>query len=129
MAHNMKIFLFTIICLILFMLGWLSSSERNRAAFGSYGYTEQGQKFGVQIGSDRQNAIDFLINRGLIDISTLGFVKETSDDPQSCLGRKYANDTMVDILWDRSWRQGTICLASKSDVIVSVSWQYNMFAP
>lgn len=104
------------------------SNEWNRAALGTEGYIDEGSKFGIEIGSNTQDVITRLIDRGLVDAADIG-KNETHYNPQECHSRLYADDIEVRLLWDRSWRQGTICIASKSGVIVGVSWWYGMFQP
>lgn len=97
------------------------SNEWNRAAFGSIGYIEQGKKFGIIIGSPLTEKIEALKARG--------FIHELPTKKHSCFGRDYPENIKLDLIYDDSWRRGSICIGSKSGVITSINWRYDMFRP
>ncbi len=103
-------------------------SEWNRAAFGSQGYIEKGEKFSVKIGAIRVDVINHLTAQGLVNISTLG-IKETHYNPQSCHSHIYGDEYEVELWDDDSWRRGTICTAFIDEKLTRMSWWYGMFQP
>jgi hypothetical protein len=108
-----------VIVLLLFVLG----SERNRAALfiNSDGYIEQGKKFGVEIGSPLATGVQQLISNGL------KLYSET--DGGVCASRQFEPDYTLTVFSDRSWRKGGVCLISKEQKIIAISWSYNPFTP
>jgi len=100
-------------------VGLFLSNERNRAAFGSTGNIEVGKKFGVAVGDIREDAI--------LHLKKLGLETAIFPNRQSCLGIIYDEDIRINILQDNSWRQGTVCIASKNEIVISLSWHYSFF--
>jgi len=104
------------------------SNEWNRAAFGVRDYIEKGEKFGISIGSGKNEVIDHLAAHGLVDGTTLG-ANETHYDPQNCHSHEYKDEYEVQIWDDHSWRQGVICVAFLDGKLARMSWIYGMFQP
>lgn len=104
------------------------SNEWNRAAWGSRGYIENGTKFGLSIGENKQKVIDYLTDKGLTDGTTLG-ANYTDYNPQQCLGRIYRDEYEVQIWDDNSWRRGIICVAFLDEKLIRLNWEYGMFQP
>lgn len=104
------------------------SSEWNRAAFGSKGSIEQGEKFGISIGSNKQDTIDYLTARGLIDETAVG-INETHYNPQSCYNYIHGAEYEVELWADDSWRRGSICVAFIDGKLARMSWLYGMLQP
>lgn len=98
------------------------STERNRVALGGRGSIEKGHKFGVNIGDLREDAITRLENSDFLDVTLL--LVSIRENPQLCQGVVYADDIKVDIFSDETWRSGAICLASKDEIVVKISWDY-----
>jgi len=104
------------------------SSEWNRAAFGTRGHLEQGERFGISIGDSKLEVADYLATRGLIDGTTLG-INETHYNPQSCHNHTYGDEYEIQIWDDNSWRRGVICVAFFDGKLARMSWDYGIFQP
>lgn len=91
-------------------------------AFGSRGSIEKGQRFGVKVGDSREDAINHLENSDFRDVTLLG--PPINANSQPCGGVVYADDNRVDYFSDETWRSGAICLVSKNEIVVRMSWDY-----
>lgn len=95
---------------------FLADDFNRLGTFGSGGFIEAGSKFGVKVGEARSEASSKLVRRGL-----------RPGQPSSagrCLGKDYPADQTIDLFDDHSWRQGVICLGSKSGTVTSIAWSY-----
>jgi len=118
----MKIIFGVLLLVMAGLAAYLLSSELNRmAALGSEGFIQSGSKFGVHIGDNRTKAIEKLDRHGI--------KTESLPTEGRCLGRDYPTDQQINLLRDRSWRRGVICLASRDEKIVSVAWYFSWGAP
>lgn len=123
------IFILTIIGVILMLLmAFLLSTERNRAAWGSSGFIESGEKFSIKIGENKDKVTSHLIALGLHDVSEVG-KNETHYNPKRCHGYTFSDEYTVEVWSDDSWRRGIICVAYKENNLERMSWNYGMFQP
>lgn len=127
-SHNGKTWLFFVTA-FLGMLVIFLAFERNRVFFGGIGNIEKGEKFGISIGEKRTISHERLNSLGFEQYE-LGKYKNPDDkNDNSCHGRVYTKDIVVEAFTDKSWRGGTLCLASKDGIIVSLSWDYGFVGP
>ena len=123
------IFILTIIGIVLILsMTFLLSSERNRAAWGSSGFIESGEKFSIKIGKNKKEVTSHLMALGLRDVSEVG-KNETHYNPKRCHGYTYSDEYTVEVWSDDSWRRGIICVAYKENNLERMSWNYGMFQP
>lgn len=96
----------------------LLADELTRTAlFDSAGYVVDGRKFGVVIGSKRDDAVAHLTRTPSLRLH------ETTKGG-TCLMRRYGPDITVDVFVDDSWRHGSVCLASRSGRIEEIAWLF-----
>ena len=115
------VFIISLIAFVGFLVLFLSDEYNWTAVLGSEGFVDTGSKFGVSVGGLRSEASAKLSDRGL--------VLEESFDGGSCLNRSYPDEQNVEVWSDRSWRRGTICLASENNQVVSIGWFYSWMQP
>jgi hypothetical protein len=125
---NFKKVLILVTVLIVSLIVVFFSSDWNRAAFGSKGYIEQGEKFGLTIGDSKQEVIEYLVAKGLLDVTKIE-IRLTGHNPQRCHGHIYGDEYIVQVWSDSSWRRGIICAAFIDGKLVHLSWLYSMLQP
>jgi len=116
-------FVLTVILVMFFTNEW------NRAAFGSQGYIENGSKFGIEIGSPYLEAKQNLLVKGLVVLNISYHRKLSKTGAQNCHGHEYPDNVKLEAFHDDSWRRGVICIASKDNKVIRLSWHYAMFQP
>ncbi len=116
--------LLLIVCVAIFF-----SSEWNRAAFGSRGFEDNGSKFGIEIGSQYSEAEQHLLSKGLVPYDLEYNPKVSKAGIKKCHGHEYPDDVYLQAFDDDSWRRGIICVASKDNKVIRLSWHYGMFQP
>jgi len=127
-SKKLKSVLFVGILLLLFIVVFFSS-EWNRAAFGSSGIIDNGSKFGIEIGSSYSEAKQHLLSQGLVPYDIEYNPKVRATGIKQCHGRKYPDNVFLQAFDDDSWRRGIICVASKNDKVIKISWHYGMLQP
>ena len=97
------------------------AQERNRILLRGSGVRADEVVLGVSIGASRGQAIAELTSRGYQHYETTSGGK--------CLYRSYDADVQLDVFRDRSWRRGTICVASQGRRIKEIQWWFNPLSP
>jgi hypothetical protein len=87
------------------------------ALLESAGYIVEGRKFGVAVGDDRRAAIRRLTRGSQIR-------RHETLNGGTCLMREYDTGVTVDVFLDSSWRNGSICLASRNGRIEEIAWLF-----
>jgi len=113
-----KILGFTIILLLLGVVAFTVIDGRGAASILPSGNINSGKVLGVSIGSDIGEA---QLNIG--KFSSIELVEEGVG--LKCQGVKFSDTDRVYIYYDRSWRQGTICLISTNNHVSEIMWHYN----
>jgi hypothetical protein len=108
--------------LFVLLMAMLIADERTRVALlAPEGVVEQGEKFGVSVGATREIAQGTLLRRGFdFSGSQLG---------GRCVRHTYDPTETVDVLSDRSWRRGTVCVISRESHVVAVDWLFMPLTP
>jgi hypothetical protein len=124
-ARLNKIRIVAIVVVTIFVLGliYVITDEFNRKyIFNPIGYRDAGSAFSVVVGQPRNTALNTLKNNDTLSLYE-------SRPGNHCLTRRYGQEMDLDIFEDRSWRRGSICVASAGGVVVEVVWYYNFLAP
>ena len=97
------------------------SFEPNRLAISwTGGFVKEGAKFGVQIGQPADTA--------QASLAKMGWKFSEILDGHECLSKNYPDGVRVELYEDRTWRSGSLCLASKDNRVLSIEWDYTPFA-
>jgi hypothetical protein len=75
----------------------------------------------INVGERAVRAREILTRRGL--------VLSRSSNGGNCYGHEYDSSYYVEVYIDNSWRNGSVCVASKGGIISELSWFYNPFSP
>jgi len=105
---------------ILAVLEVATNASARAVLFRPNAIVEVGDGFGVSIGSARSDALDGL-RRALRHAET--------KSGGTCLFREFSDEYVLDVFRDDTWRRGTVCIASRDDVVVAVVWMFNPFMP
>lgn len=91
---------------------------------GTAGIISNGEKYGVSIGKSVDTA------RRIFE--TNNFEESPyyiSSNSIGCLGFVETRPLDKIVFVDKSWRRGTVCVASKEGVVEYIAWRYSFFDP
>jgi len=99
----------------------LASDRRNATSLlDPGGLTYSGTKFGVRTGASEKDAIAALKRWGFSDLNT--------QTTPWCMGRNLRTERTL-FAYDRSWRNGIVCVGLDHGRVRVISWTYNFLAP
>jgi hypothetical protein len=102
--------------------GFFFASEANRSAlFAQEGVATTGRRFGISMGESEHSAVATL--------SKVGWRYDHRQNGGNCVRHAYPATKTMTVLFDKSWRKGTICLISTSARIDAVEWYFAPFSP
>jgi len=98
-------------------------SERSYL-LGNTGLISAGEKYGIKIGSSLVTTKQILENNNFEESQYY-----MSGNDIGCLG--FAETRTLDkiVYVDKSWRRGTVCIASDEGVVEYIAWRYSFFDP
>lgn len=104
------------------VVAFLSDPFNLAGVYGSQGFIRSGEKFNISVGGSRSQATAMLRKKGI------NAVAPTSTF-HGCFVNPVPPSQQIELFWDRSWRRGTICIASSKDTVTALGWHYNWLAP
>jgi len=109
----------TLIVVAILSVRILTSEVDTAAISGSRGEIRGGERFGVRIGSNRENAIE--------RIRSIGFDTINTPRPEDARCLDLESGEIEDVAFDSSWRNGVVCVASRGGRISAISWNFYPF--
>lgn len=114
---------------IFFTSNWLNPFSRVAMDSTDHkGQFDVGTRFGIDIGEDVGSVNQKLLKNGLkYDEFATTFNNNTT--PKNCHGYTYAESDEIIIYVDDSWRSVIVCIISKENRLIAMSWFFQPGAP
>jgi hypothetical protein len=111
-----RIFVLSSALVAVAIAAFLSVAENRDLLLRGGGYMESGEKYGVTVGLPTLDALKILKDRG--------YVYNASYDGGLCVLKRFPPGNRLDVMFDETWRKGSICVASKNGHVVGLEWAH-----